>query len=129
TATVDCSRLRTPPSWRSHFTGFTVDIISFGSLVLSFGISAPRISFFRLGACFFLSRTAGSAPQLLRCLLLLSRFIGPVGGGSRGHISLAITKNRPNQSLQPTALWRCASMSILISVSSTVAQPRCQSGG
>ena len=35
----------------------------------------------------------------------------------------------PNQSLQPTALWRCASMSILISVSSAVAQPRSQSGG
>ncbi len=34
-----------------------------------------------------------------------------------------------NQSLQPTALWRCASMSILITVSSTVAQPRSQSGG
>jgi len=37
--------------------------------------------------------------------------------------------NASNQSLQPTALWRCASMSILISVSSTVAQPRPQSGG
>jgi hypothetical protein len=37
--------------------------------------------------------------------------------------------NASNQSLQPTALWRCASMSILISVSSTVAQPRSQSGG
>ena len=34
-----------------------------------------------------------------------------------------------NQPLQPTALWRCASMSILISVFSTVAQPRFQSGG
>ena len=30
----------------------------------------------------------------------------------------------PNQSLQPTALWRCASMSILISIFSTVVQPR-----
>src|SRR5205823_2227253 len=35
----------------------------------------------------------------------------------------------PNQSLQPTALWRCASMSTLITVFSTVAQPRCPSGG
>ena len=35
----------------------------------------------------------------------------------------------PNQSLQPTALWRCASMSILITVFSTVAKPRSQSGG
>jgi hypothetical protein len=34
-----------------------------------------------------------------------------------------------NQSLQPTALWRCASMSILISISSGVAHPRSQSGG
>src|ERR1700730_16699641 len=34
-----------------------------------------------------------------------------------------------NQSLQPTALWRCASMSILISVFSIAAQPRSQSGG
>jgi len=34
-----------------------------------------------------------------------------------------------NQPLQPTALWRCASMSILISVSSVGATPRCQSGG
>jgi hypothetical protein len=35
----------------------------------------------------------------------------------------------PNKSLQPTALWRCASMSILISVFLTVAQPRSLSGG
>jgi hypothetical protein len=34
-----------------------------------------------------------------------------------------------NQSLQPTALWRCASMSILISLFSVGAQPRSQSGG
>ena len=34
-----------------------------------------------------------------------------------------------NQSLQPTALWRCASMSTLISLPSTIAQPRFQSGG
>jgi len=34
-----------------------------------------------------------------------------------------------NQSLEPTALWRCASMSILISVFSTGAQPRSRSGG
>ena len=34
-----------------------------------------------------------------------------------------------NKALQPTALWRCASMSNLISVSPTVAQPRSQSGG
>jgi hypothetical protein len=32
-----------------------------------------------------------------------------------------------NKALQPTAFWRCASMSILISVLSTVAQPRSQS--
>ena len=32
--------------------------------------------------------------------------------------------NRSNQTLQPTALSRCASMSILISVFSTAAQPR-----
>jgi len=37
--------------------------------------------------------------------------------------------NRSNQSLQPTALWRCASMLILISVLSAVAQPRFRSGG
>ena len=36
---------------------------------------------------------------------------------------------RPNQVLQPAALWRCASMSFLITVASTVAQPRSQSGG
>ena len=35
----------------------------------------------------------------------------------------------PNQSLQPTALWRCASVSILISVFSVGAQPRSQSSG
>jgi hypothetical protein len=34
-----------------------------------------------------------------------------------------------NQAVQPTALWRCASMSILASVFSVVAQPRSQSGG
>ena len=34
-----------------------------------------------------------------------------------------------NKSLQPTALWRCASMSILINVFSVGAAPRSQSGG
>ena len=34
-----------------------------------------------------------------------------------------------NQSLQPTALWRCASMLILISVLLVGAQPRYRSGG
>src|SRR4029077_2887012 len=38
-------------------------------------------------------------------------------------------KQASNQLLQPTALWRCAWMSILISVFSTVAKPRSQSGG
>jgi hypothetical protein len=38
-------------------------------------------------------------------------------------------RNSSNRSLQPTALWRCASMSTLIRVFSTVAQPRSQSGG
>jgi hypothetical protein len=37
---------------------------------------------------------------------------------------LRYTPTRPNQALQPTALWRCASMSSLIIVFSTVAQPR-----
>jgi hypothetical protein len=49
------------------------------------------------------------------------------------HFSLiAADCDRPkssNKSLQPTALWRCASMSILITLSSTIAQPRSQSGG
>ena len=35
----------------------------------------------------------------------------------------------PNQALQPTALWRRASMSILISLFLTFAQPRSRSGG
>src|SRR6266436_700850 len=42
--------------------------------------------------------------------------------GARHIFSFAVvslTIHTPNQSLQPTALWRCASMSILISVSST----------
>jgi hypothetical protein len=34
-----------------------------------------------------------------------------------------------NQSLRPTALWGCASMSILISVFLAGAMPRSQSGG
>ena len=34
-----------------------------------------------------------------------------------------------NKSLQPTALWRCASMPILTSVFLTGAQPRFRSGG
>jgi hypothetical protein len=34
-----------------------------------------------------------------------------------------------NQPLQPTARWRCASISILISALSTVAEPRARSGG
>ena len=34
-----------------------------------------------------------------------------------------------NQTLEPTALWRCASMPILISVASAGAEPRSQSGG
>jgi hypothetical protein len=37
--------------------------------------------------------------------------------------------HRSNQSLEPTALWRCAFASILITLLSTGAQPRCQSGG
>jgi hypothetical protein len=40
-----------------------------------------------------------------------------------------IRRPRPNQSLQPTALWRCASMSILISVFPVGATLRSQSGG
>src|SRR6266498_4161279 len=44
-------------------------------------------------------------------------------------ISVMLTATASNQSLQPTALWRCAWMSILISAFSTVAQPRSQSGG
>ena len=40
-----------------------------------------------------------------------------------------VMTNRSNQPLQPTALWRCASMSILISLFSVGAQPRSQSGG
>jgi hypothetical protein len=39
------------------------------------------------------------------------------------------TPEASNKALQPTALWRCASISVLISVFSTVAQPRSQSGG
>jgi len=38
-------------------------------------------------------------------------------------------RHSPNQSLEPTALWRCASKPILISAVSTGAQPRSQSGG
>jgi hypothetical protein len=38
-------------------------------------------------------------------------------------------RSASNQSLEPTALWRCASMSILIRVVSTGAQPRRRSGG
>ena len=34
-----------------------------------------------------------------------------------------------NQALQPTALWRCASMSILTNIFSVGAKPRSQSGG
>ena len=37
--------------------------------------------------------------------------------------------NRPNQSLEPPALWRCASASLLITLFSTTAQPRCRSSG
>ena len=44
----------------------------------------------------------------------------------RGHYELKTTSN---QSLQPTALWRCVSMSILISVFSVGVRPRSQSGG
>jgi hypothetical protein len=38
-------------------------------------------------------------------------------------------QKQSNQELQPTALWRCASRSILISVSPIVMQPRSPSGG
>jgi hypothetical protein len=40
-----------------------------------------------------------------------------------------MSRKRPNQSLQPTALWRCASMSILTSIFSVEAKPRFPSGG
>ncbi len=36
---------------------------------------------------------------------------------------------RPNKSLQSTALWRCAPMPILINISSIAAKPRSPSGG
>ena len=45
------------------------------------------------------------------------------------HLHRAGSPKTSNQSLQPTALWRCASKSILISVFSVVAQPRSRSGG
>lgn len=44
-------------------------------------------------------------------------------------ISVRRLHNASNKSLQPTALWRCASMPILISLSSVGARPRSQSGG
>ena len=47
----------------------------------------------------------------------------------REDIVRIIVTDRSNQSLQPTGLWRCASMSILSSVFLTGAQPRSQSGG
>jgi hypothetical protein len=51
----------------------------------------------------------------------------------RTHVSLSTLRPQTQTGLttrwSPTALWRCASMSILISVSSTGAQPRSQSGG
>lgn len=40
-----------------------------------------------------------------------------------------VKRTASNQALQPTALWRCASMSILISLFLVGAQPRSQSGG
>ena len=46
-------------------------------------------------------------------------------GAGRYRLCLGMT----NKALQPIALWRCASSSILITVSSTAAQPRFQSGG
>jgi len=54
-------------------------------------------------------------------LLRLIRFI-------MSNVSSSHTQT-PNQSLEPTALWRCASMPIFISVASTGAQLRFQSGG
>jgi hypothetical protein len=48
---------------------------------------------------------------------------------SRLHSLIAVTLETSSKALQPTALERCAPMSILISVLSTVAQPRSQSGG
>jgi hypothetical protein len=42
---------------------------------------------------------------------------------------IPLPRTTSNQALQPTVLWRCAAMSILISVVSVVAQPRFQSGG
>jgi len=53
--------------------------------------------------------------------LMLSTMLVPFGIA----YALALT----NKALQPIALWRCASSSILITVSSTAAQPRFQSGG
>ena len=44
------------------------------------------------------------------------------------HLSFVSTATS-NQPMQPTALWRCAFMSILISVISVGAQPRSRSGG
>jgi len=62
--------------------------------------------------------------------LVCARFDGWAGadydvGAGRYRLCLGMT----NKALQPIALWRCASSSILITVSSTAAQPRFQSGG
>src|SRR5882724_6086514 len=66
---------------------------------------------------------------LTRALLYFGRLICRAFSRDLFRLVSMLFTNRPNQSLQPTALWRCASMSILISVFSTVAQPRSQSGG
>ena len=55
-----------------------------------------------------------------------------IGGGFRREIDSFVrsrSSKSSNKSLQPTALWRCESMSILISIFSVGATPRSQSGG
>src|SRR5438128_317283 len=55
-----------------------------------------------------------------------------IGGGFRRQIDSFVHSRSPkssNHSLQPTALWRGAFMSILIYIFPVGATPRCQSGG
>jgi hypothetical protein len=90
----------------------------------SFGMAAMALSLFV--DHFTLRRAAlRNHPQspMSNLVFLLQSILFSMSSVSSNH------SETPNRSLEPTALWRCASISHLITVFSTGAQPRSQSSG
>jgi hypothetical protein len=92
------------------------------------GIGTPQVLESALGKTFRVEgigeygnlELLSARPELVAAIHRIPFGLSP----SSSRKSVRLEQKPSNQPLQPTALWRCASMSILISVVSTVAQPR-----